>query len=79
MGLIRLILLGVVIWLIMRMVKKFQAGQEQQGKVRKNIDHDNMVPCDYCSVHVPQSSAVQHGQLWFCSENHKDKYLTGKS
>lgn len=76
MGLIRLIILGLVVWMFLRLIRKFQAGQAEKEKSRKVIDQENMVLCQYCSVHVPEHSAIQHEQMWFCSEGHKEKYLS---
>jgi len=79
MGLIRLVILGLVIWLLWRMVKNFQARQNSKKKTGGNIEHRNMVLCQFCSVHVPESEATRHGQKWFCSEGHKAKYLEKNS
>lgn len=75
MGLIRLIILGVVVWLCLRMVKKFQAEQARKSKTRQSLDRTNMVPCEVCNVHLPENQAFGHGDLWFCSEAHRQKYL----
>lgn len=75
MGLIRLIILGVVVWLCLRMVRQFQAAQLRKSASRKKIDQSNMVPCAFCNVHLPENQAVPHGDLWFCSDAHKNKYL----
>lgn len=78
MGLIRLILIGVVIWLCLRMVRKYQAGKSARPNTRKPLERANMVPCHVCGVHVPESDATQHQQLWFCGTAHRDKYLADR-
>jgi uncharacterized protein len=80
MGLIRLIIFAVVIWMFWRLVKNFQANIGEKGKKDKpkgEIEQSSMVLCQYCSVHVPESDAANHEQLWFCSDKHKEKYLAG--
>lgn len=40
----------------------------------KQIDHregGNMVPCAYCALHVPEDQAIQEGEAWYCSEEHR--------
>lgn len=76
MGLIRLIILALVIWMFWRLVKNFQAKQAGKNSGKQHIENSNMVLCRYCSVHVPEKEAIHHEQLWFCSENHRDKFLS---
>lgn len=78
MGLIRLIIFALVIWMLWRFIKNFQARQNSNKNTSdKKLTRGNMVACQYCAVHVPESDAVEHEQLWFCSEGHKEKYLAG--
>jgi len=79
MGLIRLIIFALVIWLIWRLVNNFKAKQVNKKQQREKIENQNMVSCQYCSVHVPQGDAKAHEGLWFCSDAHKDKYLDAPS
>lgn len=76
MGLIRLIIFGLVIWMLWRLIKNFLARQNSNTTTSdKKLAKGNMVACQYCTVHVPENDAVEHNQLWFCSERHKEKYL----
>ena len=79
MGLIRLVIFAVVIWLIWRMVKNFNAKLASQGKRKDKLENQNMVACRYCSVHVPEKEALNHDDDWFCSEAHKQKFLDDNS
>lgn len=78
MGLIRLIILGLVIWLFWRLIKNYQANlnSRKQESDNKKLGSGNMVACEYCKVHVPEKIAIAHDALWFCSEGHKTKYLS---
>ena len=75
MGLIRLIILAVVIWLIWRMIKNYQVKQARRQK-KKQVNRDKIVKCSFCSVHVPMHDAIQQQDEYFCSAEHRDKYLT---
>ena len=78
MGLIRLVIFALVIWLVWRMIKNYQASQaRRKNSGNQKLTSGNMVACHYCSVHVPENDAIAHEQLWFCSESHKDKFLAG--
>ena len=79
MGLIRLIILGLVIWLVWRLVNNVKARVKNSQKAKAKIANQSMVSCRYCSVHVPQPEAVQHNDSWFCSEAHKNKFLDNQS
>jgi len=78
MGLIRLIILVLVVWMLLRLFRKFKASQTVKNGKKQPLEHKNMVLCQYCSVHVPENKAVQHEQNWFCSDKHRDKYLSRK-
>lgn len=34
-----------------------------------------MRKCTHCGVHLPEKEAVSLNQLYFCSEDHKHRYL----
>ena len=75
MGLIRLIILGLVIWLLRRLVNNFKTRMNSHNSQEKTLENQSMVSCEHCAVHIPQKEAVQHSQLWFCTESHKNLYL----
>ncbi len=78
MGLIRLVIFAVVIWMFWRLIRNFLAKQEKANKkAAGKLEQGNIVLCEYCSVHVPEQRAVAHEKLWFCSEKHKQNYLSG--
>ena len=78
MGLIRLVIFAVVIWMFWRLIKNFLAKQAKTyKKTVDKLEKGNIVLCEYCSVHVPEQRAVSHEKLWFCCEKHKQSYLSG--
>jgi len=83
MGLIRIIILVLVIWMLWRLVNKIKARLDSKKKSASQLDNkieqSNMVSCHYCSVHIPEENAIQHEQMWFCNTEHKEKYLEDNS
>ena len=82
MGLIRLVIFALVIWLVWRMIKNYQATLRQKRNKNasdKKLSGDAMVACHYCKVHVPEKIALEHDNQWFCSSEHRDKYLADNS
>jgi len=83
MGLIRLIIFALVIWMFWRLVKNFKAKLESRNnsdsQSGNKLEQGNMVPCDFCSVHIPEEEAIQHEKMWFCNNSHKEKYLEDNS
>ncbi len=38
----------------------------------------NMVACDYCDTHLPQSEAICQGSRYYCCEDHLRLSKKGK-
>ncbi len=77
MGLIRLVIFALVIWMFWRLIKNYQANLDSKkhtGK-KKQLVRGNMVSCHYCKVHVPEDTALAHNDLWFCNDSHKAKFI----
>ena len=79
MGLIRLIIFALVIWLLWRLVNNIKAKLNSKDNVGEKLENKSMVSCQFCSVHIPQEDALEHEAKWFCSAAHKEKYLEEKS
>jgi len=43
---------------------------------RKAQEPEKMVRCHLCDSHLPESRAIRHGELSFCSREHLRQYLT---
>jgi len=90
MGLFRLIFLGLIIWLIVRVVRALTAparqgrsprhreaadsGREARTKGQAEIPAQRMVRCAECGLHVPRGEAVCDGERCFCSAEHRDRF-----
>lgn len=72
MGLIRLIILGIVIYLVWQLIKRWQ--NKPSSRVShtrdKRID-GSMVRCDYCGLFVPKDEAIEANGRHYCSEAHR--------
>ena len=78
MTLLRLLMWLLVIWLSWFMIRNYLAKQTQKPKRTKPALPQKMVKCDQCSVHLPQSEALQHDARWFCSRAHLQAHLEDK-
>lgn len=69
MGPVRLILIGIVIWLVWRAI----AANRQQGAVKRKPRPGigRMVRCDQCGLFVPADEALRSGSRAFCCEAHR--------
>ena len=73
MGVIRILLFVVIIWLVYRLVKnKLQGPPAKNGKSTRQ-EYGRMVRCGFCGVHLPQSQALQEGDAWYCNPTHRAK------
>jgi len=89
MGLFRLIFLGLIVWLIVRIVRALTAPSprhaeppEEDHKNRsadaKEIPSQRMVRCAECGLHVPRGEAVCDGERCFCGAEHRDRYRNNR-
>jgi len=71
MNLIRLLILGLIVWLLYRMVQRLlnKPRPVQQGR-RKAVSTD-MVRCAHCGIHIPENEALVRDGRHYCSEAHR--------
>jgi len=69
------ILLLIVIWWVRRALQKplddFRTGRRNRSAGSEPDLPEQMVACQHCGLHVPESEAVRHGDAVFCSEDHR--------
>ncbi|MGV3591007.1 MAG: PP0621 family protein [Gammaproteobacteria bacterium] len=81
MGLIRfiflLLILGVA-WFVVKNYLRKQALNEQQGRSRSQQSQipGKIVQCRQCNVHLPETEALREGDEWFCTQEHRQAWLT---
>lgn len=71
---IRLIIFAVLFWAGLKLYRMYREWQLERDQPRR-IDDGQMVRCDYCRVHLPENDALRQGNQWFCSLEHRDKFL----
>lgn len=71
MGLIRIIVIALIIYLLIQIFKRWTANKANKASQRQN-EQKQMVKCDVCQLHVPKSEALQREEKYYCSQNHYD-------
>ncbi|MDO9151805.1 MAG: PP0621 family protein [Methylotenera sp.] len=69
----KLIFLGIVIWLIIKLAKyALKANQNNSPEVKSSEEAniENMVECDQCHVHLPRSEAFLVDGKFYCTKAH---------
>lgn len=73
MNLIRLIVIGLIIWLLyrafQRMLSKPDTGQKSSPEEKTS---HRMVKCAHCGIHIPQDEALKRDEHDYCSPEHRD-------
>lgn len=73
-GLIRLILILLLVWVAWRLLKQtLLSGPGQgssEGKEGSSNSATRMVKCEQCGVHLPEAEAVREEQNFFCGQSH---------
>ena len=69
MALIRLLLIALAIWLFIYFVRRYLAEKKVSRQNNKAVGQ--MVRCAYCQLHIPRSEALQDGDDFYCSDEHR--------
>jgi uncharacterized protein len=72
MNLIRLIVIGLIIWLLYRMFYRLLNKPKPQNKVKQQAPSRDMVRCAHCGIHIPRDEAIEHRGETYCSPEHRD-------
>ena len=78
---LRLFALLLLLWIAWMLFRKHWHAwvQRQQRPAPGKQKALPMVPCSYCKVHLPRNEAIDADGEWFCSRQHQQAWLTGKS
>jgi uncharacterized protein len=82
MSMWRLIILGVLVWLVIHLLKRYLRQQMGRETVHNNKKHQDvaMVKCEVCQVHLPRSEAYLQNDKFYCSLAHlNDKMQNEKT
>jgi uncharacterized protein len=72
MNFIRLIIIALVVWLLLKLGKRLFFGRSlPEQKSPEKIA--SMVKCAYCGLHVPEGEAIKGSSGYYCSEAHKEQ------
>lgn len=68
------IVIGVVIWLVVRMLaNKTKSSRSKPGPSSPH-DIKKIVQCQQCQVFVPEDKAIKSENFAFCSQQHLDQW-----
>lgn len=70
MGLIRLIIIALIVYLIIQIVKRWMANKKSKPAIE---DETKMVRCKVCKLHLPENEALQHSGEYYCSQEHLEE------
>ncbi len=68
MNLIRLLVIGLIIYLVLRIFKRWAANKNQKKQTK--VEHIKMVRCKVCQLHLPENDALQKNGDFYCSQEH---------
>jgi len=73
-NLIFIVAIGIVVWLVSRMIKS--KSQQISSKTRqvKNNEIKNIVQCQICQAFVPEDKAIIENNHTFCSQQHLEQW-----
>lgn len=71
-GLLRIIILALLIWLLIRLYQRFKALAQARRTDVPPSDRpiENMVRCAQCGTHVPEKEALKQDGHYYCSRAH---------
>lgn len=69
MGLIRIIIIALIIYLVIQIFKRWAANKNIQT-VTKTEQQKLMVKCDVCQLHIPKNEALQKDGKYYCNQEH---------
>lgn len=79
-GLLRLIVLGIIIWFAYQAIQRFLGNMKTQQNGAPppspaNTAGQIMRPCAQCGVHIPEGESSQSRGYFFCCEAHRDAFF----
>ncbi|WFM70961.1 PP0621 family protein [Halomonas sp. CKK8] len=74
--LIRLIIFAVLFFAGLKLYRMYREWKlDRDGPQQEGDQGNRMVRCSWCQVHLPEEDALRERGDWFCSGDHRDKYL----
>jgi uncharacterized paraquat-inducible protein A len=72
MGLIRVIVFGLAIWLVYKFYQAYVARVASFDKQEKPTG--TMIKCSECNTYIPKDKAISSGAQWFCCRAHQKDF-----
>lgn len=72
MNLIRLIVIGLIIWFLYRAVQRMLEKPRTTERPTRPASSRDMVKCAYCGIHIPRDEALEREGKYYCSTEHRD-------
>ena len=72
-SLIFVIAIGLVIWLVSRMLKN-KLGNNSTSRSQNPKEIKNIVQCHQCKAFIPEDRVVREGGQTFCSQKHLEEW-----
>ena len=72
MGIVRLLIIGVVVWIAFRLFKRITNRPAISENSKNNSPSKKMVQCKQCGLHIPIDEALPKGDDYFCCSDHRD-------
>ncbi len=69
--LLRLIVIAIAIWLLVRVGRKLLNPPPPPPQPSKQT-FEQVVKCAHCGLHIPQNQAINEDNRWYCSPQHRD-------
>lgn len=73
MNLIRVLIIGLLVWLVYRMIRAALNKPRRQGPTKPAALSTDMVRCQHCGIHIPRDEALQQGDAFYCSPEHREQ------
>ncbi|WP_275287942.1 PP0621 family protein [Halomonas elongata] len=74
--LIRLIIFAVLFFAGLKLYRMYRQWKRDRDADEQDASPANpMVRCAWCKVHLPENDALREKGEWFCSPDHRDKFL----
>lgn len=72
-----IVLIGAVVFMLRRGKQSNDSHSEQSSNTEsgasKGVEAEQMVPCQHCGVHLPQTEALEDAGSFYCSQQHIDE------
>lgn len=69
MGLFRLIIIALIVYLLIQIFKRITANKNPPS-TKKQDNSTAMVQCKTCKLHIPENEALLKDGEYYCSQEH---------